>query len=232
MAMLRLVYKKDGVMKFISHLDMVRLTERTFRRANVPLSFSKGFNPHPKISFGAPLSVGVSSEYELLDVELEEEIDVEKFLSEQKSFSPEGITFIQGVYIDKSNSLMSMLTDATYMMKTSPIKYSVEELSAKVEEFLKSETIMIEKLNKKKQLKEVDIKPLIGELVLLKSDDEELISKVTVASGSNGNLKPEVLLKAFYDFLGAEFEEHFVRIHRTMLYGRIDDKKVPLLDMK
>lgn len=232
MTILRLLYKKDGVMKFISHLDMVRLTERTFRRANLPLAFSNGFNPHPKISFGAPLSVGVTSDYEVLDVELLEQIDIRDFLANQEKFVPTGIKFFEGRYLDKSKSLMSMLSDATFMLRTNPTGMSLEELRAKLDEFLALDEIMIEKATKKKIIKQVDIKPWIGTFAIVSADENEIISNVTVASGSSGNLKSDVLLKTFYKFIGVEYESHFTRIHRTMLFGRSNGKKVPLFEMK
>ncbi|MGB3366041.1 MAG: TIGR03936 family radical SAM-associated protein [Acidaminobacteraceae bacterium] len=232
MTILRLLYKKHGVMKFISHLDMVRLTERTFRRAKLPLRFSNGFNPHPKISFGAPLSVGVTSDYEVLDVELIEEIDINEFLANQEKFVPAGITFFEGKYIDKSKALMSMLSDATFMLRTNVTSISLEELRVKLDEFLALDEIMIEKATKKKIIKQVNIKPLIGNFAIVSADDNEIISNVTVVSGSSGNLKPDVLLNTFYKFLDVEYETHFTRIHRTMLFGRENGRKVPLFDMK
>ncbi len=232
MTILRLLYKKDGVMKFISHLDMVRLTERTFRRAALPLSFSKGFNPHPKISFGAPLSVGVTSDYEVLDVELTEKFDIDDFIKNQEKYVPSGITFIKGRFMDKSKSLMSMLSDATFMLRSNPVSMDLDEIRTKLDEFLALDNIMIEKVNKKKQVKQVDIKPLIGTFSIVASDDNEVICNTTVVSGSNGNLKPDVLVEAFYKFLDKEYVPHFTRIHRTMLFGREDGKKVPLFEMK
>jgi len=64
-------YTKEDRLKFISHLELIRVIERALRRGNIPLKFSEGFNPHPKISFAAPLSVGVSSQGEYMTVEVE-----------------------------------------------------------------------------------------------------------------------------------------------------------------
>ena len=232
MTILRLLYKKNGVMKFISHLDMVRLTERTFRRAKLPLSFSNGYNPHPKISFGAPLSVGVTSDYEVLDVELLEEIDIKEFIANQENYVPAGISFFDGKYIEKSKALMSMLSDATFMLRTNPTSLGLEELRSKLDEFLSLDEIMVEKATKKKVIKQVDIKPLIGNFAIVSADENEIISNVTVVSGSSGTLKADVLLKTFYKFLGEDCDPHFTRIHRTMLFGRENGRKVPLFDMK
>ncbi|NLC39201.1 MAG: DUF2344 domain-containing protein, partial [Clostridia bacterium] len=66
--LIRLEYSRCGTARFLSHLEMLRLFERSFRRASLPLAFSRGFNPHPKISFGPPLPVGVSGRREYLDV--------------------------------------------------------------------------------------------------------------------------------------------------------------------
>jgi hypothetical protein len=125
-----------------------------------------------------------------------------------------------------------MLTDATFMVRTNSANLTIEELRAKLDEFLALESIMIEKVNKKKQLKKVDIKSLIGTFAIVSVNENEVISNVTLVSGSSGNLKPDILLKAFYKFLEADCDSGFIRIHRTMLFGRVNDRKVPLYEMK
>lgn len=61
-----LEFSKQGYIKYISHLDMLRLFKRTFKRAGIPLDYSKGFNPHPRMSFAQPLSLGYTSKQELI----------------------------------------------------------------------------------------------------------------------------------------------------------------------
>ena len=71
---LRLRFKKEGLARFISHLDLMRTFERAFRRAELPIAFSQGFNPRPKMTFASALSVGISSSSEYLDVEFSEDV--------------------------------------------------------------------------------------------------------------------------------------------------------------
>ncbi len=65
---LRFRFKRGPEIKFISHLDIIRLWQRAFRRAGIPLAYSEGFNPHPRISLAAPLALGITSEAELMDI--------------------------------------------------------------------------------------------------------------------------------------------------------------------
>ncbi len=74
MQRLRLTFARAKELVYISHLDITRLWERVFRRADLPLTYSQGFSPHPKISIAAPLALGVTSEGELMDVELDRRV--------------------------------------------------------------------------------------------------------------------------------------------------------------
>jgi len=78
---------------FLSHLDLMRLMERAFRRANLPLAFSEGFNPHPRVSFASALAVGVTSEGEYLDVQLRENIPIQEVQKRLNMALPSGIRY-------------------------------------------------------------------------------------------------------------------------------------------
>ena len=88
-------YRKCGRAKYISHLDMVRVFNRVFRRGNIPVAYSEGFNPHPKISFALPLSVFYESECEIMLFAVSEDVTAEELFNRFKPVMPEGLEIIE-----------------------------------------------------------------------------------------------------------------------------------------
>ena len=90
----RLVFAKKGIARYIPHLDLMRAMQRVFKRARIPLWYTQGFNPHAYLMFPLPLSLGIESEVELLDVALIEELDTEELKDRLNSTMPEGLSII------------------------------------------------------------------------------------------------------------------------------------------
>ena len=90
-------YKHEQVM-FVSHLDMQRLFQRAFRRADLPLAYSNGFNPHPLLSFATALSVGYTSDCEYFDVMLSEYVSPAEFKRRVNAVLPQGVHIVDAVY--------------------------------------------------------------------------------------------------------------------------------------
>lgn len=232
MIVLRIKYKKENNMKFLSHLELIKTMERAFRRMHLPMKFSEGFSPKPKISYAAPLPVGVESECDYLDVELTEKVDIKDMLKSQKDYLPNGIAFIEAKYHGKSKSLMSLVTDSAYIIQLiSNEVYTKDAINLKLENFLKRESITYKKLNKKKKEKLVDIKGLIGQIDVLAVNDDQIILKALVTTGSNGNLKPEKLVELFCQYEDIDFVEGKERYRRVELYARKNDKMVNLFEV-
>ncbi|WP_432664239.1 TIGR03936 family radical SAM-associated protein [Wukongibacter baidiensis] len=225
-------FTKQDRMKFLSHLELIKLVERAFRRASVPLKFSQGFNPHPKIAFAAPLAVGVSSEGEYLTVELDEKLDTKEFVDNLNNVLPEGIKFLKAKYIDnKSKSLMSIVEDATYIIKCRLKKnYSLEELNDFIKKFLSRNEISHEKRGKRGKVKTVDIRSLIKEIIALSLDGNEIIFKMTVSTGSQGNLKPEIAIQKLALLENVEIETESIRVHRIEIFSSEGNKKLVPID--
>jgi len=227
MIILRIKYKKENNMKFLSHLELIKTMERAFRRMNFNMMFSQGFNPKPKISYAAPLPVGVETECDFLDVELEEKVDIDELLANQKQFLPNGLEFIDAKYRGKSKKLMSLVSDSAYIIQISTEEnYTKEDIQSKLEAFEARETITYEKLNKKNKMKEIDIKPLIGHLQVLSVYEDQVIIKSLVSTGSNGNLKPEKLAELFCTDAGIKMIEGKDRYRRVELYARDENNKL------
>lgn len=221
MAVLRLKYRKIGYMKFLSHLDMVRLMERSFRRAKLPLEFSKGFNPRPKINFAAPLSVGVTSDSEVLEVELTDKMDLEGFLANQRKIFPEGIEIVDGRFIEKESKvkLMGSVSSCQYLISVlSTSETTIEAVKKWVGEFTAQEEIIIEKTNKKKKVVQKNIKPAIRSISVLSVDPQgHLVLSAHLDAGSESNLKAEDLMKALKAYPGQEIDLETLRLHRQKI---------------
>ena len=136
MQRMRVTFSRGEELKYLSHLDVMRLWERALRRANLPLAYSQGFSPHPKISIAAPLPLGVTGERELMDIVIQRRISpylVQKNLTSQlpKDMS---ITSVVQVPADAS-SLQSQVRRAEYRVELETDK-TINEIKAAIDSFL------------------------------------------------------------------------------------------------
>ena len=97
---LRFVFRKVGRLRYISHLELVRTVSKAATRAGIPCWFTQGFNPVPKIVFGTPMSVGMESECELMELRLTERIEPADALSRLNAATPAELTFLEAYYPD------------------------------------------------------------------------------------------------------------------------------------
>ncbi len=221
MIILRIKYVKENNMKHLSHLELIKTMERAFRRMQFKMKFSQGFNPKPKISYAAPLPVGVESECDYLDVELEEKVDIDELLAKQENFLPSGIKFLEAKYHGKSQSLMSLVSDSAYIIRICTSEnLTTEIMKEKIDHFVNQDDITFEKLNKRNNLKVIDIKPWIGYFDVLSVHEDQIILKTLVRTGSNGNLKPEKLIEMFCEGEKVVLKEGTARYRRVELYAR------------
>ncbi len=174
-------YAKRGDAKFVSHLDFLRLIQRAMRRAELPLKFSEGFNPHPCLSFAQPLGVGVWGERELFEVEMTEECpDIKERLSAKM---PGGIDIVEVTLCERNN--FAKIERGVYTATPEKLP-TAEELRA----FMEKEEICIEKRTKS-GVKLTDIRPDIFEARI---EGDSLFLRL--ATGSTRNLKPSAVLDA------------------------------------
>lgn len=219
MKWMRIQFTKLEEVRFISHLDLMRALMRAFRRSRVPIAFSQGFNPHHQVSMGPPLSVGITSTGEYMDVQLAEEISVEEFLNLLRPQMPKGLDIVKGEYIpERVPSLMAHIDIAVYLvrLKTKLEKAGIEQV---LREFYSQRNIII---TRERKGKEVDLKPLIRELTLLYAGDEPVL-QMRVQTGSKGNARPEEVMTALSEYEGIE-QVPLTYIHRQGLYIEQDDR--------
>ena len=217
----RIKFRKYGVMKFIGHLDVMRFFQKMMRRADVPIAFTGGFSPHMVMSFANPLGVGVTSDGEYFDIELSEEIDMQAAVERMNAVSVEGIDIVNMVPIsdDKKQTGMSIVAAADYI---SNVKHGTfpEGWQEKVAGFMEQPEILIVKATKKSE-KEVDIKPMIYQFEIRTEG-----VYMQVATGSVENLKPELVMQALGNYLGANMEEITFAHHRLDVYANVGTDEV------
>ena len=226
--LIRVKYKKEDEMIFISHLDLQRLLQRAFRRAKINLSYSEGFNPHPKMSYGNALALVVESQGEYVYIEIEDDIEVDEFLERINNQLPEGIKFIKGQEIDpKTPSLSSVIVYGEYIFNIDlDTPLSKEFVKSRVLNFVKSEEIIVTKTNKKGRKVEVDIRPLIKNFDLVSLDDKKVTFESTIATGSKANLNINILIPQILNMLDLEIDPREVSVLRRDLYAMEDGQLV------
>jgi radical SAM-linked protein len=224
MSILRCKFTKQDDMIYTSHLDLQRLLQRAFRRADISISHSQGFNPHPKISYGNALALGTESQGEYLDLELEEKIDENEFLERINNTLPKGINFIKAEYISKDvTSLSSSIEYGEYIFKIELERpLSKEYIKSKIADIRSSDEIIVSKKNKKGKIVDVDIRPMIRYLDLVDLSESELILTATIATGSKANLNTNIFIPMILETLNIDIEPIDVDIIRRDLYMFID----------
>ena len=219
----RIKFRKYGVMRFIGHLDVMRFFQKAMRRAGVPIAFTGGYSPHMIMSFAQPLGVGVTSDGEYLDIELQEEIDPQDAVRRLNEVSVEGIEVVNFCRIpdDKKSSGMTIVAAAGYRAvllesaKSADIPRAFpESWKEKMTEFLRQDSIVVLKRTKRSEA-QTDIKPLIYQMRL-----EENGIYLFLAAGSEQNLKPDLVIKAFLDFIGEDPDSVPFHYHRIDVYAR------------
>ena len=210
----RIKFRKNGVVKFIGHLDIMRYFQKAIRRAEIPIAFTSGYSPHMIMSFANPLGVGLTSDGEYFDIELTESIaskEAVRRLNEQMVDGMEIVSFVQ-IPDDKKSKGMSIVAGADYL---SSVKNGSlpEDLAEKLEAFYAQNEICVVKKTKKSE-KEVDIRPMIYKL---ECRDGKIYMRV--AAGSVQNLKPELVTEAFVRYLGMDAEEVTFTHHRLETFA-------------
>ena len=230
----RIKFRKYGVMKFIGHLDVMRYFQKVMRRADIPIAFTQGFSPHMIMSFAQPLGVGVTSDGEYFDIELKESISSAKAVEQMNKTMVEGMEVVSFVEIsdDKKCSGMTIVAAAEYEVsllesnKTSEITKDItDEWTEKIQKFMEQPEICILKKTKRSE-KEVDIKPMIYDL---KVRDNKIY--MFLATGSEQNLKPDLVMQAFLQFAG-EDENTPLHYHRLEVFAKNPENTKELVSLE
>lgn len=227
-------FTKEENIKFISHLDVLKTIQKNIRRAGIPVEFSQGFNPHMNTSIAQPLSVGVYSSGEYMDMVLTTEMDEKEIVDKLNATAPSGIKYISATAIPytegekKVPQAMALIDAARYIIK---VKYSdLSNLEEEMNKLLETrEWITIKK--SKKGEKEVNLRTFIKDFSFW-IKDEYLVLNVLISTGSREHLSADLLVSYIQENTSNAVLDAFVNIKREEMYFYKGDKLVPLYSVK
>ena len=197
MRCLRIRYTKRGKIRFIGHRDVARIWERTLRKANIPVLYSQGFSPHPRISFGLALPTGFESEAEYVDIYLGEDFFMNDFNSRpiQQDIDralPAGMDALSmGIVSTSEDSLQEAVDACIWEVRVSGV--DVEEFKKIRDEMFSSDSLNIERERKGKLLVE-DVRPQVHSMDITE-EHEDGVTILTELGTKPRVLRPTDLLK-------------------------------------
>ncbi len=182
-------------MRFISHLDMTRFMARLIRRAQLPVWYTEGFNPHLYMTFALPLSLGFESEYEVVDIRLlDDNHNISTLPEKLNAVCPPYIRFFDAAEpIKKAGDVAAAEFVITFD--------DGGEIRDALNQFLSRESITVLKKTKKGDIKELEVADKIKEFSVDEKDGNTLL-RITLPAGSSENLNPELFLNKFFEEYG------------------------------
>ena len=199
--------------RFLSHLDMLRAWQRAISRSALPLSYSQGFNKHPKLSFSGALPVGLTSESEYVDIEFDYAINLAEISVRLKENLPPALKIYDLKELTKADpAIMSLVERAGYQAKLQYQDAIDDELAQSVRNNILALDILEVSRRKKNSRteKKVDIRPWIYDLNA-NVEENTLILDFVVQNGNDGNVKPQEIIDLFTAELGACADINIVR---------------------
>jgi radical SAM-linked protein len=205
---IRIFFSKNEAMRFTGHLDLHKTWGRIFRRAGLPLAYSQGFHPQPRLNLACALPLGFTSQAEILDAWLENSMPLQEVQTELRHAAPPGITIDKIEAVDqKDPALQTQVSSSEYIIN---FLTPVSELDQKLSEIISAESI-----SRQWRERTYDLRPLIEELRRLpdtQAGNVSIFARLAAREGATG--RPEELVKA----LG--FDPNLTRVHRSKLLFR------------
>lgn len=208
---LRCKFTKIGDISYISHLDLLKIFIRALRRSQIEVNYSEGFHPHPKISFSSALSLGIQSYAEFIDIDIKDPKDENDFINRINDSLPEGIDITEYKIVEKPEALTKMMSHSLYEFYFDQDLGDLENIVSKI---MEGDTLIIQKKNKKKQLKEVNVREKIYDLEI--KSEKNMINAILLNS-TEGALKPSELIKAINENYNIEIKPYLV-IKRASMF--------------
>ena len=222
---IRIKFRKYGVMKFIGHLDIMRYFQKAMRRADIDICYSTGFSPHMIMSFAAPLGVGITSDGEYFDIE------VNSTKSSAEAMKALNDTMVEGVEIsgyvllpDNAKTAMSIVAAADYELSFKDgydVPASKEAFETAIEAFFTNAKEVIITKQTKKSEKTMDLKQLVHDFSMREKEGNPVFY-LKLSTGSNDNVKPELVVEAPFDHMGLNYNPSAIQIHRIDVYAAGD----------
>jgi len=189
---IRAEYEKREQLKYISHLELMNTFRKTFRRAEIPVKYSQGYNPHIIFSMSQPLPVGMIGFHEYFDLELKEKNSLGLIKDKINKSLPFGLKIIDVVIIDeKEKSLQAVVNTAIYSYEMSFNSETIKQESL-LNDFLNENKIEITRFRRNKENRMIDLAPMIYNGRVLNDN----IWEFTISTGSSGNVRPQEVIRA------------------------------------
>ena len=208
MRCVRVWFKKMGMSRYVSHLDLMRAMTRSVRRAGVPLWYTEGYNPHPYLTFALPLSLGMESLYESMDMRIEGENTNAQIFVMMKGAMPPGIEIVSvDDPVDDPKTIAYGEFDLLFDCDDS------KELSALIEDMLSKDELIVQKLGKqgrKKVLKDINLMEHLKEVKLTSTANRVKLT-VVFPAGSTTNINPTLLSDEIVKQAGGDIASFVVR---------------------
>ena len=201
----RVFFTKKGRMKFASHLDMNRLMTRIIRRSGVPIWYTEGYNQHPYITFALPLSLGFTSEYEIMDIRV-----IDDDFSNSMVMEALSAVFPEGLKVIAVEDMVQKTGEIAFAEFSISFESNDKNFATALNDFLSQESIITEKKTKKGKMKEIDMAPCIKSFSVETGDC--IVLNIVLAAGGEQNLNPTLLLAAFG-------ETPYYTVCRKMIYN-------------
>lgn len=216
---IRFKFERDERLRFLSHLDLQRLFQRAFRRAEIPTAYSNGFNPHIRLAFAGALPLGLITDEEYGDIVLAHDMTAKDFLQRMNAVLPGGLKLLDAKEIQPGTlSLAAALKRADYRLTLfdQPVHLTVAVLQKATEDFLSRPVIEIEKRNKKKKWVKTDIRPYIANLSFIGREGADLDFELSVNYIDQKCVKALQVMQALSDFAGLGLRvDETLRLHKT-----------------
>ena len=215
----RLLFEKTDNAVWISHLDLMRLFQRAFKRAGLPLKHTQGFNPRPSVSIALPLSVGVESRCELLDFEL----DTSEIISNEQIAARLNRSLVAGVRVLECYDNGGKLRDLAYLQCRLKLEYDkgCGDAAIAIRNMLAGESLVVPKKTKN-GIQDQDIIPMIKSFCVEQSDDNTVVLACMVCC-QNPTLNPMQIVEAIR-IHKPEYAPDFAKCCRIGLYDRQEVK--------
>lgn len=221
---LRIKFKKFGPVRFIGHLDVMRFFQKAIRRAGIDVRYTTGFSPHQVMSFAAPLGVGLTSNGEYMDIEVNSMESCQDIKERLNQASVPGIEVISvKVLPEGAGNAMASVAAASYTVRFREGREPAADMGAALPGFLAKEQILITKETKKGS-REVDLKPGIYRL-----EWSAGAFRMLVDASSGGNIKPIQIIEALLADCGELLQENALIITREEVYTDTGTEERPEL---
>ncbi len=196
MAKYRVRFAKEKAVRYLSHLDVIKAVERAVRRAGLQMVYSEGFHPHPKLSFGPALAVGICSVDEYFDIELVNDYETDSLINLLNRALPGGLRILQVRKIEAHHvkPLNAIINRASYLVELRNPDGNAPKIASELDDLMKQTELMVTRTNKDGQ-KTVNIRPWLHKLSTEDNDNRITMLRMVGEIGSGGHLRPEDVVK-------------------------------------